>query len=297
MFSPNQTVFCWGDESSSHVISLIPKEMRFHTVADSGYHVCGILEGSNSRAFCWGSSLNLEELSVAYSHQGNVDLPPKDPMLTVVGGKFHACGIRRYDHEVVCWGFIVKLTRKSFLPVCWGVGFPTSLPLAISPGSCKDTPFEPGSYEVSQDIGIAPCKAHNFHICMPCCNGCPAEMYQKSECTLKSNRVCDYNCSSCKSAECFSNCSSSYSDAANERKNERLRNCRCSTKDLKSEKANGSASYNKDNGKICFDFDELNIRRARMYTYEELEMATGGFKGCIGGWDYCCSETGDNFFG
>ncbi|XVF37713.1 hypothetical protein REPUB_Repub20aG0033300 [Reevesia pubescens] len=335
LFSQNRTVFCWGDETSSCVISLIPKEMRFQKVAAGGYHVCGILEGLNSRAFCWGRSLNLqEELAVAYSRQGNVDLPPKDPMLTVVGGKFHACGIKSYDHEVVCWGFIVKpstpaprgvkvygiaagnyftcgvIAEKSFLPVCWGVGFPTSLPLPVSPGLCKDTPCAPGSYEVSQET--APCKTPNFHICMPCRNGCPPEMYQKSECTLKSDRVCDYNCSSCNSVECFSNCSSSYSDAANGRKNERfwslqlpiiiaeiafavllvtivsltavlyvryrLQNCYCSSKESKSKKANGSASYQKDNGKIRPDLDELKFRRAQMFTYEELERATGGFK-------------------
>ncbi|KAE8704199.1 Serine/threonine-protein kinase GCN2 isoform 1 [Hibiscus syriacus] len=84
--------------------------------------------------------------------------------------------------------------------------------------------------------------------------GCPAEMYQKSGCTLKADCVCDYNCSSCNSVECFSNCSShSNSDAANGSKNER-------------------------NIKIRSDFDELKIRRARMFNYEELERATGGFK-------------------
>ncbi|WRX21533.1 Protein kinase domain - like 10 [Theobroma cacao] len=269
LFSQNRTVFCWGDETSSRVISLIPKEIRFQKVAAGGYHVCGILEGLNSRAFCWGRSLNLEEeLSVAYSRPGNVDLPPKDPMLMVVGGRFHACGIKSYDHEVVCWGFIVKpstpaptgvkvygiaagnyftcgvIAEKSFLPVCWGDGFPTSLPLAVSPGLCKDTPCAPGSYEVSHED--APCKSPSFHICMPCGNGCPAEMYQKTECTLKSDRM--------------------------------LQNCHCSSKESKSKKANGSTSYQKDNGKIRPDLDELKIRRAHMFTYEELVRATGGFK-------------------
>ncbi|XVF65558.1 hypothetical protein PTKIN_Ptkin09bG0258500 [Pterospermum kingtungense] len=336
LFSQNRTVFCWGDETSSRVISLIPKEMRFQNVAAGGYHVCGISEGLNSRAFCWGRSLNLEEelpLSVAYSGQGNVDLPPKDPMLAVVGGKFHACGIKSYDHEVVCWGFIVKpstppprsvkvygiaagnyftcgvIAKESFLPVCWGVGFPSSLPLAVSPGLCKDTSCAPGSYEVTQDS--APCSSPNSHICMPCSNGCPAEMYEKSECTSKSDRVCDYICSSCSSVECFSNCSS-YSNAANGKKNERfwslqlpiivaeiafavllvtivsltavlyvryrLQNCHCTAKESKSKKANGSASYQKDNGKIRPDLDELKIRRAQMFPYEDLQRATGGFK-------------------
>ncbi|XVE81077.1 hypothetical protein DITRI_Ditri15bG0034300 [Diplodiscus trichospermus] len=334
LFSQNRSVFCWGDESSSRVISLIPKEMRFQKVAAGGYHVCGTLEGLNSRAFCWGRSLNIqEEISVAYSSQGNVDMPPRDPMLTVVGGKFHACGIKSYDHEVVCWGFIVKpstppprgvkvygiaagnyftcgvIADKSFLPVCWGVGFPTSLPVAVSPGLCKDGPCAPGSYEASQVS--APCKSPHFHICMLCSNGCPAEMYQKSECTLKSDRVCDYNCSSCNSVECFSNCSSN-ANAANGSKNERfwslqlpiiiaeiafalllvtivsltavlyvrfrLQNCHCVSKESKPKKANESSPYQKDNGKIRPDLDELKIRRAQMFSYEELERATGRFK-------------------
>ncbi|KAJ9178360.1 hypothetical protein P3X46_010248 [Hevea brasiliensis] len=334
LFSQNRSVFCWGDETSSHVISLIPEQMRFQTIAAGGYHVCGILE-LNSRAFCWGRSLDLEEeISVAYSGQGNVDLPPIDPMLSVVGGKFHACGIKSYDHGVICWGFIVKpstpapsgikvyeiaagnyftcgiLAEKSLLPVCWGLGFPSSLPLAVSPGLCRTTPCTPGSYEFNDDN--TPCQSPNSHVCLPCSNGCPAEMYQKTECTLKSDRQCDYNCSSCYSAECFSNCSALYSDAAKGKDDRfwslqlpviiveigfavflvivvsatailyvryRLRNCQCSEKGSKSKKnKGGGASFPKDNGKIRPDLDELKIRRAQMFSYEDLERATNGFK-------------------
>ncbi|TXG72829.1 hypothetical protein EZV62_001408 [Acer yangbiense] len=335
LFSQNKTVFCWGDETSSRVISLIPKEMKFLKIAAGGYHVCGILEGVNSRAFCWGRSLDLEEeISVAYSGEGNVDLPPKEPLLSVVGGKFHACGIKSYDHGVICWGFLMKpstpapsglkvyeiaagnyftcgvLAEKSLLPVCWGVGFPTSLPVAVSPGLCRSIPCLPGLYEVSRDN--APCKSPGFHVCLPCSNGCPAEMYQKAGCTLKSDRVCEYNCSSCFSADCFSNCTSLYSDGMGMKKNEKfwsmqlpviiaeiafavflitvvsltavlyvrykLRNCHCSTNNSKSRKINGNGSYQKDNGKIRPDLDDLKIRRAQMFTYEELDRATGGFK-------------------
>ncbi|KAK1592653.1 hypothetical protein Q3G72_028300 [Acer saccharum] len=333
LFSQNRTVFCWGDETSSRVISLIPKEMKFLKIAAGGYHVCGILEGVNSRAFCWGRSLDLEEeISVAYSGEGNVDLPPKEPLLSVVGGKFHACGIKSYDHGVICWGFLMKpstpapsglkvyeiaagnyftcgvLAEKSLLPVCWGVGFPTSLPVAVSPGLCRSIPCPPGSYEVSRDN--APCKSPGFHVCLPCSNVCPAEMYQKAGCTSKSDRVCEYNCSSCFSVDCFSNCTSLYSDGMGMKKNEKfwsmqlpviiaeiafavflitvvsltavlyvrykLRNCHCSTNNSKSRKINGNGSYQKDNGKIRPDLDK--IRRAQMFTYEELDRATGGFK-------------------
>nr|TKR98705.1 serine/threonine-protein kinase-like protein ACR4 [Populus alba] len=337
LFSENRTVFCWGDEANSRVISLIPQEMRFQQIAAGGYHVCGILEGVNSRAFCWGRSLGLEEeisvISAAYLNQGNVDFPPSDPMLSVVGGKFHACGIKSYDREVICWGYIVKrstptpaaikvyeiaagnyftcgiLAEKSLLPVCWGLEFPSSLPLAVSPGLCQTTPCPPGSYEFFD--ANPPCKSPDSHACLPCSNGCPAEMYQKMECTLKSDRQCDYNCSSCYSAECFSNCSSLYFNNAKGKKRfwslelpvviaeiglavflvivvattailyvrYRLRNCQCSAKQLKPKKNNGgSTSVSKDNGKIRPDMDEIKLRRARMFTYEELEGATSGFK-------------------
>jgi len=337
LFSENRTVFCWGDEANSRVISLIPQEMRFQKIAAGGYHVCGILEGVNSRAFCWGRSLGLEEeisvISAAYLNQGNVDFPPSDPMLSVVGGKFHACGIKSYDREVICWGYIVKrstptptaikvyeiaagnyftcgiLAEKSLLPVCWGLEFPSSLPLAVSPGLCETTPCPPGSYEFFD--ANPPCKSPDSHACLPCSNGCPAEMYQKMECTLKSDRQCDYNCSSCYSAECFSNCSSLYSNNAKGKNrfwslelpvviaeiglavflvivvtttailyvHYRLRNCQCSAKQLKPKKNNGGGtSVSKDNGKIRTDMDEIKLRRARMFTYEELEGATSGFK-------------------
>ncbi|GAV69861.1 Pkinase_Tyr domain-containing protein [Cephalotus follicularis] len=336
LFSQNKTVFCWGDETSSHVISLIPKEMRFQKIAAGGYHVCGILEGGNLRTFCWGRSLGLEEeISVAYSGGGNVDLPPSDPMLSVVGGKFHACGIKSSDRGVICWGFIVKpstpapsgikvyeiaagnyfscgiLAEKSLSPVCWGLGFPTSLPLAVSPGLCKSNRCAPGSYEFSHNN--PPCKFPSSHVCLPCSSGCPTEMYQMTECTLKADRQCEYNCSSCFSVECFSNCSSLNSNGVIMKKNERfwslqlpviiaeisfaifmvtivsttailyvrykLRNCICSAMQSKSNKINGSGStFQKDNGKVRPDMDELKIRRAQMFTYEELEKATGGFK-------------------
>ncbi|KAG7995086.1 hypothetical protein I3843_01G090600 [Carya illinoinensis] len=335
LFSQNRSVLCWGDETSSRVISLIPKGMKFQKIAAGGYHVCGILEGVNSRAFCWGRSLDIEEeISVAYAGQGNVELAPNVPMLSLVGGKFHACGIKSYDRGVICWGFIIKpstpvpsaikvyeiaagnyftcgiLAEKSLAPVCWGLGFPTSLPLAVSPGVCKSTPCAPGLYEVGREN--APCKSSASRVCMPCSNGCTDEMYQSSECTLKSDRQCAYNCTSCLSAECFSNCTS-YSHATNGKKNERfwslqlpviiaeiaftvflvsvvsltallyvrykLRKCQCSAKESKSNKNNRSGSeFQKDTRKIGPELEELKIRRAQMFTYEELERATGGFK-------------------
>ncbi|CAK9171870.1 unnamed protein product [Ilex paraguariensis] len=330
LFFQNSSVFCWGDETSSRVISLIPKDMRFQKIAAGGFHVCGILEGVNSRAFCWGRSLDLEEeISVAHLGQVNVDSAPSDPMLLVVGGRFHACGIKSYDRGVVCWGYTIQrstpppsgirlyeiaagdyfscgvLAETSLLPVCWGVGFPSSLPLAVSPGLCKPNSCVPGFYEFNN--GSKPCKSPNSRICLPCTSGCPAEMYQNVECTSMSDRQCAYNCSSCTVADCFSYCSHSNASAGNKGGrfwslqlpvivaeiafavflvsvvsltailyvHYKLRNCRCSAKGLKSKK---SGSFQKDSGKIRPDLDEIKIRRAQMFTYEELEGATCGFK-------------------
>ncbi|KAJ1424459.1 TNFR/NGFR cysteine-rich region [Sesbania bispinosa] len=337
LFSQNRTVFCWGDETSSQVINLIPQGMRFQKLSAGGYHVCGILEGVNSRAVCWGRSLDMEEeISLTHSGkgQGNVDLAPIDPMLSVVGGKFHACGIKSYDHGIICWGYSLKastpvpsgikvfeiaagnyftcgiLASKSLEPVCWGVGFPSSLPLAVSPRMCRPTSCPPGYYEIDQDQYKGLCKSPNSHVCMPCSGVCPAEMYQKSGCSLKSDRLCEYNCSVCSSPECFSNCSSSsYSNGKKKEKfwslqwpvviaeiafavflvsivsltavmyvRYKLRDCECSVRGSKVKKLHGSSSLQKENGKIRPDMEEFKIRRAQMFTYEELERATDGFK-------------------
>ncbi|OIT08680.1 serinethreonine-protein kinase-like protein acr4 [Nicotiana attenuata] len=228
LFSLNRSVFCWGDETSSQVISLAPKDLRIIKIAAGGYHV---LEGVNARVYCWGRSLNLEqEFSAA---QLNIELTPNDPILSVVSGKFHACGIKSYDRGVACWGYSVKkgtpppsgvrlyeiaagdyftcgiLAEISLLPVCWGFGFPSSLPLAVSPGICKPRPCASGFYEFNN--GSAACKSPDSRICLPCTNGCPAEMYQQVECTSSTDRRCTYNCSSCTSADCFSSCSSAIS--------------------------------------------------------------------------------------
>ncbi|XP_073130697.1 serine/threonine-protein kinase-like protein ACR4 [Henckelia pumila] len=333
LFAQNRSVFCWGDETGSNVISLIPKELRFWKIAAGGFHVCGILEGVNSRVTCWGRSLDLEEEisvgSVINSGQLNVDVSPEDAMLSVVGGRFHACGIRSNDRGVVCWGYSVErstpppngvklyeiaagdyftcgvLAESSLLPVCWGQGFPSALPLAVSPGVCKPAPCSEGFYEFNNVS--SPCKSSGSHICLPCSSGCPSEMYQISECSLASDRQCGYNCSSCGSGECHSNCSIAANSGGRNEKfwsmqlpiifaeisfalflvcavsltsilyvRYKLRNCRCSA--AKSKKSSGNGSFHKENGKIRPDLDELKIRRAQKFTYEELEKAADGFK-------------------
>ncbi|KAG8364400.1 hypothetical protein BUALT_Bualt19G0124900 [Buddleja alternifolia] len=326
LFAQNRSVFCWGDDSASNVISLMPNELRFKKIASGGYHVCGILEGVSSRVVCWGRSLDLHEEidigSVLYNGQLSVDLAPEDAMISVVGAKFHACGIRSYDRRVVCWGYRVErstsppsgvklyqiaggdyfacgvLAETSLSPVCWGVDFPSALPLAVSPGLCRSTPCSDGFYEFNN--ASSPCHSPGSHICLPCSKGCPNEMHQIAECGLDSDRQCGYNCSSCSSNECVSKCSnkseklralqlpiivaevcfgvfliSAVSLGSILYVRYKLRNCRCS---VKSKKGSGRGSFHKESGKIRPDLDELNIRRAQRFTYEELERATSGFK-------------------
>ncbi|XP_031095817.1 serine/threonine-protein kinase-like protein ACR4 isoform X1 [Ipomoea triloba] len=336
LFSQNRSVFCWGDETSSRVISLIPRDMKFQKIAAGGYHVCGILEGTDSRVFCWGRSLDLQEaaISVSQSARLNIALAPRDPMLSVVGGRFHACGIRSLDRGIVCWGYRVEkstpppsgvklyeiaagdyftcgiLVTTSLQPVCWGAGFPTSLPVAVSPGICRPRPCAPGFYGFSN--ASSPCKSTDSAICLSCSTGCPAEMYQSAVCSPMFDRQCAYNCSNCISPECFSNCSiAANSGNKNSRfwslqlpvilaevafavflvsvvsltsviyVRYRLRNCTCSAKRLMSSRKTGrnrNGSFQKENGKILPDLDDLKIRRAQMFTYEELDRATEGFK-------------------
>nr|KYP58443.1 Serine/threonine-protein kinase-like protein ACR4 [Cajanus cajan] len=275
LFSQNRTVFCWGDESSSPVIDMIPHGTRFQKISAGGLLDMG------------------EEVSISLRQgQGNnVDMAPTDPMLSVVGGKFHACGIKSYDHGVVCWGYSFKagtpvprgikvfvvsagnyftcgiLVEKSLVPVCWGVGFPSSLPLPASPRMCRSTPCPPSYYETPQN-GL--CKSPGSHVCMPCSPSCPPEMYQRSGCNLKSDILCEYNCSICSSPECLSNCSSS-NDAASGKKSERFWSMQLPVVIAEIAFAVFLVS-------IVPDLEEFKIRRAQMFPYEELERATSGFK-------------------
>ncbi|EPS72385.1 hypothetical protein M569_02367 [Genlisea aurea] len=340
LFSQNRSVFCWGDETSSDVIALVPKHLKFRKISAGGYHVCGIMVGVLSKVACWGRSLDLQEqISLAYdsslSGQVNVDVAPDDSMLSVVGGKFHACGVRSYDRNVVCWGYSVErstpppsgvklyeiaagdyftcgiLVQKSLLPLCWGVAFPSAPPLPISPGECRTTACSSGFYE-SKNLT---CSSPGAHFCLPCTAACPEEMYEVLQCGLSGDRQCSYNCSICASKECSLSCSgSSFSTSGNKNDSSssgkyywsfqvpiivaevsfavlvvsavsfiavfyvryKLRECRCSVKTTRRNSVNGGGSSLSK--RTVKPLDELKIQRARMFTYEELEAATDGFK-------------------
>ncbi|KAL9250709.1 Serine/threonine-protein kinase-like protein [Drosera capensis] len=327
LFAENRTTFCWGDETSSNVISLIPTDLRFQLIGAGGYHACGIVEGVDAKVFCWGSLNTEEELTSGYTGNGNVDSPPGDPMLTVVGGKFHACGIKSYDRGLTCWGVWMEqstpppvgrkfygiaagdyfscgiLADKSLQPLCWGLGFPKSLPLAVSPGTCQHAPCQSGFYELSQS-----CHDPRSHICVPCQNPCSQD---ETQCVGPDNDGrCVSNCSNCPSTECSSNCSLVFASNVSHGKKisgfwavqlpmivaeavfaaflvcsatliailyvkYRLRNCQCWKMPALDCQKNG---LNVTSPKVRPELEELKVRRAQMFTYEELERATGGFK-------------------
>ncbi|KAL2488380.1 Serine/threonine-protein kinase-like protein ACR4 [Forsythia ovata] len=90
---------------------------RFHKIAAGGFYVCGILERV-AQVICWGRSLDFNSdisASLLDSGQHNVDLAPSNPMLSVsvVGRRFHAFGIKSYDHGMVCWGYHVERSAPS----------------------------------------------------------------------------------------------------------------------------------------------------------------------------------------
>ncbi|GFQ07563.1 serine/threonine-protein kinase-like protein acr4 [Phtheirospermum japonicum] len=330
LFASNRNVFCWGDETAINAIGSIPVALRLKKISTGGYHVCGILEEFCDKVFCRGRSLepqrfNVLTLSDIYSAKLNFVSPPKDPMVSVVGGKFHACGIRSYDRVVVCWGYSVETStppprgvklhelaagdyftcgissknpRSS--PICWGVNVPHALPLPVSPEAvCKSTPCAIGFYEFNN--ASAPCSSPGSHLCLSCSKGCPNEMYQTTECGSTSDRQCGYNCSNCSSDQCISSCFSGSNNII-ERfwslqfpivmfeicfavlliivvlfvtvlyVRYKLRICKCSLT------SNGNGSFDEGVAETQPVSDELKIRKAEMFTYEELERATNGFK-------------------
>ncbi|KAL2488385.1 Serine/threonine-protein kinase-like protein ACR4 [Forsythia ovata] len=84
LFSQNTSVFYCGDETGSRVMSLIPMGTRFKIDCSWGYHVCGILEGVDSRVVYWGMNLDFDtkiSASLLDYVQHNVDLAQGNPML------------------------------------------------------------------------------------------------------------------------------------------------------------------------------------------------------------------------
>ncbi|KAJ3671503.1 hypothetical protein LUZ60_007582 [Juncus effusus] len=319
LFKRNKTVFCWGDDTGSGVISTVPRNVRFESISAGGFHVCGILQ--NAQVFCWGTSLETKQTELL--GDGDVKMVPMDSMISVVGGRFHACGIKSVDHTVSCWGFALKNTIPTptdtkFLeivagdyftcgvvptnlkPFCWGTGGPWAVPMAVSPGVCTSNPCMPGYFEyVHESLGFGKaCKPVDSRICLPCSVGCVNMGH--GLCNATSVRGCEVSCGT--------NCTSSGMSLDRGKKNlvsvqmpvfiaeisfgiilavsviliacfyvkYKKKGCKCSDVALRVAR-NQNCSFNKDSLKVRPDVEELKIRRARVFTYEELDRATSGF--------------------
>ncbi|KAL5100595.1 hypothetical protein RYX36_004922 [Vicia faba] len=119
-----------------------------------------------------------------------------------MGGRFHACGIKIFNHRFICWGFIIKRStsipsevkvheiaagdyftcgvlaeRKPLRSVYWSVDFPTSLPLPVLSGLCKPSSCPSGFYDFDKQKGH--CESPSSGFCKPCSGDCPVEMYLK----------------------------------------------------------------------------------------------------------------------
>lgn len=331
LFARNRTVFCWGDETVSGVVGLAPRNVRFQSIGAGGYHVCGVLE--NAQVFCWGRSLEMQQVAPSSAiGDGDVNVVPMDAMVAVVGGRFHACGIRSLDHQVACWGFTLHNSTSppkglkmyalvagdyftcgvpaetSLMPRCWGNSGPLALPMAVPPGICVPTACSHGYYEYVNhgEVGsIKVCKPANSRLCLPCSTGCPEDSYEASPCNATADRVCQFDCSRCATDECLSFCLSQKRTKNSKLMafqmrifvaeivfavilvlsvtvisclyvRHKLRHCQCSNRELRLAKST-AYSFRKDNMRIQPDVEDLKIRRAQEFSYEELEQATAGF--------------------
>lgn len=313
----NLTAMCWGDETGSNILGLTPKNLRFRSISAGGYHVCGILE--NFRVFCWGRSLAVQE---------DIDMAPPDPMISVVGGRFHSCGIKSVDHEILCWGFQLRnsisppkntklyqiaagdyftcgvVADSSLNPLCWGTGGPWSIPMAAAPGICNANPCGPGFFEFSHfSLPDKLCKPANSRVCLPCSNGCPEGTYLVSSCNSTLDQICEFNCTNCMGKKKMTAqnlpsirlpifiselifglvlvCSVSLIACLYVRY--KLQKCKCGETEIKTVKnqlkavKNESRSFHNELVKVQTELEEMKIHRALMFSFEELERATGGF--------------------
>ena len=216
LFARNKTVFCWGDETMSGIVGLAPRNVRFKSIGAGGCHVCGVLE--NARVLCWGRSLEMQQVAPASAiGDGDVNIVPMDAMVSVVGGRFHACGIRSLDRQVACWGFALRNSTSppkgqkmyalvagdyftcgvpaetSLMPRCWGNSVPMALPMAVPPGICLPNACSHGyyNYENHGEVGSSKvCVPANSRLCLPCSAGCPEGWHESSPCNATADRVC-----------------------------------------------------------------------------------------------------------
>lgn len=267
LLASNRTPICWGDETGSRVISEAPQKARFQSLAAGGYHVCGILEGSGA-TLCWGREL-----------QAQNGFPGNARFTSLVGGKFHACGLLASQQTVSCWGLIdppnstpppasshfaamvagdyytCGIPSGTLQPLCWGSQFPAILPTgALPPISCSS-----------------------------CSNNCPAACgsnYHHSnsiqtpiiigELATAVVVVC------CVLATAIFIVRYKLAKLAASASNESMSGSVKKHKGVSSNKKGSfSSSFCKE--KVGPELEEPKMSRAEVFSYQELEQATGGF--------------------
>lgn len=267
LLASNRTPICWGDETGSRVISEAPQKARFQSLAAGGYHVCGILEG-NGATLCWGRELHAQN-----------GFPGNARFTSLVGGKFHACGLLASQQTASCWGLIdppnstpppasshfaamvagdyytCGIPSGTLQPLCWGSQFPAILPTgALPPISCSS-----------------------------CSNNCPAACgsnYHHSnsiqtpiiigELATAVVVVC------CVLATAIFIVRYKLAKLAASASNESMSGSVKKHKGVSSNKKGSfSSSFCKE--KVGPELEEPKMSRAEVFSYQELEQATGGF--------------------
>lgn len=316
LFAENRTAVCWGDETGSGVISGIPKDVRFRVIAAGGYHVCGIDADKSNRTVCWGVDKSTRAPPVALGSlvggklhtcgiavtdrrvwcwglvlPGFKPAPKNIEFFALAAGDYFTCGV----------------SARALQTVCWGSNYPTNLPLAVAPGICKTKPCEDGTYEYSSMTPAykSLCQ-RSLKVCVPCSHDCPAGMYQSMACSPAGDRQCSYNCSACVgTGPCSEACRATAAAPAKKRSSIRTPiiiaematavivvsilvcvaviwvrfKLRAETSEVVSEPCKTKTSSVATTAKSqrgCSS--ELKIRRAQVFSYEELEKATGGFQ-------------------
>ncbi|KAG0458555.1 hypothetical protein HPP92_023712 [Vanilla planifolia] len=250
---------------------------------------CGLF-ARNGTAFCWGDETG----------SGVIDLTPTKSRKAYPTKGCKAVSDCRRDY-FTCG----VLADPSLSPVCWGNRRSVVDTNGRFPGICNSNPCGPGFFEFSH-LGSPGkfCSSVDSRVCLPCSAGCPEGTYQLASCSAISDRRCEFNCTSCVSAECSSLCSQKKSSPQNLSSFQlpifiselafgvvlmssvslfaclyvryKLHRCTCGAAKSRAAKSR-SCSFHKESVKVRPELEELKIHRARTFAYEELAKATGGF--------------------
>ncbi|MCO5580938.1 hypothetical protein L7F22_034812 [Adiantum nelumboides] len=269
LFASNKTALCWGDETGSKVISEAPQKEKFQLIAAGGYHVCGILEGSGE-TLCWGRTLEAQN-----------GFPGNALFTSLVGGKFHACGLLAAERTPSCWGLIdppdstpapfsshfafmvagdyytCGIPSNGLQPMCWGSQFPvnssTSAPPQVDCAACSS----------NCSASCAPHSGHSKLIQTPIIVGelAIAIVVVGSVLAIAIFLV------RYKLAKLAASAASNESKSGSIKKQKGDPNIK---------KGSFGSSFRKE--KVRPEAEEPKMTHAEIFSYQELEQATGGFE-------------------